>query len=67
MRILLWDDDPALDPRTGDGEDGKANGSYPRRTAMRNRERNTRKGPTRMGDVQHYSRRTRKKNLSQSG
>jgi len=25
------------------------------------------KGLTRMGDVQHYSRRTRKKNLSQSG
>jgi len=23
MRILLWDDDPALEPRTGDGEDGK--------------------------------------------
>jgi hypothetical protein len=41
MEILSWDDVPARDPRTDDREDGKANGSYRRRTAMRNRDQHT--------------------------
>jgi hypothetical protein len=41
MEILLWDDVPARDPRTDDREAGKANGSYRRRAAMRNRDQHT--------------------------